>query len=100
MILQSEYKSEAKSAVETEKSALGYDYSAIFNIKEEYIFVFGGVSSDASSQSKYLDSVEVFDVSQEIWRVFENNMCTRRSRFGAVSFFTGGLKKGSGNMSV
>ena len=39
-------------------------------------------------------------MSQEIWRVFENNMCTKRSKFGAVSFFTGGLKKGNGNMSV
>jgi len=99
-MLLSEYKSEAKSAVETEKSALAYDYSAIFNIKEEYIFVFGGVGSNSGDQAKFLNSVEVFDVSQEIWRVFENNMCTKRSKFGAVSFFTGGLKKGNGNMSV
>lgn len=100
MILQSGYKSEARSAVETEKSVLGYDYSAIFNIKEEYIFVFGGVSRGGSSSSKFLDSVEVFEVSQEIWRIFEDNMDTRRAKFGAVSFFTGGLKKGNGNMSV
>ena len=46
-MLLSEHKSEAKSAVETEKSALGYDYSAIFTIKDEYIFVFGGVGSSS-----------------------------------------------------
>ena len=34
-----------------------YDYSAIFNVKEEFIFVFGGKSTKS-----WADSVEVFDI--------------------------------------
>lgn len=63
------------------------DYSAIFNVKEEYIFVFSGTGKDEMLH----DSVEVFDVQQEIWRLFEN-VCDKRSKFAAVTFFTGGMK--------
>ena len=91
-------QSDVRSAMETNKSAgPRYDYSAIFNVQEEYIFVFSGASS---SNGQPLESVEVFDVQQEIWRIFDNKVCNRRSKFAAVSFFTGGLKNSEKNPSI
>ena len=91
-------QSDARSALETNKSTgPRYDYSAIFNVQEEYIFVFSGASS---SNGQLLESVEVFDVQQEIWRIFDNKVCNGRSKFAAVSFFTGGLKNSEKNLSI
>lgn len=46
-------------------SAIRYDYSGIFNLKEEYIFVFSGYSKGG-----LVNSVEVFDVQRELWHLF------------------------------
>lgn len=65
--LQDEFLAEyRKSNVSTiGQSAVRFDYSGIFSVKEEYIFVFSGYSSLG-----LLKSVEVFDTQREIWHVF------------------------------
>ena len=70
-----------------------YDYSAIFHIKEEFIFVFGG-----KNHKGVTGSVEVFDVQREIWRQFsDSGTGSRRKSFCAISFFNGGLKQSENN---
>ena len=59
------------------KSALKFDYSGIFNVKEEYIFIFSGYSN----QGGLVNSVEVFDTQRDIWRSFGNEI----SAFGESS---------------
>jgi|TARA_B110000285_G_C14503726_1_gene329244 hypothetical protein len=39
----------------------------VFEAKEEFIFVFGGQSTH-----RILNSIEVFDVQREIWRLFDD----------------------------
>jgi len=47
------------------RASLRYDYSGIFNVKEEFIFVFSGLSNKG-----ILNTVEVFDTLRDIWRIF------------------------------
>lgn len=72
------------------------DQSDIFKVKDEYLFVFGG-QKDSSNQ--ILNTVEVFDITSEIWREFTpnterqtfermkgNELCASTSCFQAVQF--------------
>lgn len=67
-----------------------FDYSGIFTVKEEFIFVFGGNGANG-----LLNSVEVFDTHREIWRIFDSSsttnegFCIKRSGFEAISFCSG-----------
>lgn len=46
-------------------------------MKEEYIFVFSGFNEG------FLTSIEVFDVTRGIWRVF-SEACVHKIKFSAV----------------
>lgn len=81
------------------QSGVRFDYSGIFSVKEEYIFVFSGYSATG-----LLKSVEVFDTQREIWHVFGHEsgfetevrqtgtVCHKRHRCEAVSFSLGAHK--------
>ena len=93
------------------KSALKYDYSGIFNVKEEYIFIFSGYSDQGGLQS----SVEVFDTQRDIWRTFGNNIsafgdlkeataasniCNKRQKFEALSFYNSSMGCSDSNSTI
>lgn len=67
MLGPSDFVQEARrSNVSTiSKSGVRFDYSGIFQVKEEFIFVFSGYSSQG-----LLSSVEVFDTQRELWHIF------------------------------
>lgn len=50
------------------------DYEGLFKMKEEFIFVFSGFND------KFMESVEVLDVTRGIWRKFEG-VCSHRTKF-------------------
>jgi len=57
------------------------DYSAIFQSKEEFIFVFGGQTLKDGA----ISSVEVLDAKRGIWRIFKNTLPVR-SNYQAIMF--------------
>ena len=78
-----------------------YDYSGIFNVKEEFIFVFTG-----NCDQGLVESMEVFDVQREIWRVFQNSIgesstvCNPRQGLETICFFQDKLKESDKNAAV
>jgi len=50
------------------------DYEGLFKMKEDFIFVFSGFND------RFLESVEVLDVTRGIWRKFEG-VCSHRTKF-------------------
>ena len=67
---------------QTAKSSI--DIGNLFQMKEEYIFVFGKKSyffiNIAGFNEKYVTSVEVLDIKRGIWRDFANAEGTNLTR--------------------
>ncbi len=69
---------ESKQMSITMQSQSLADFENLFQMKEEYIFVFSGFND------RFLTSVEVFDVTRGIWREFPQ-LCSHKTKFHAIN---------------